>query len=207
MSNGRSRYSNVVLTLAVFLALGGTSFAAASLTGRDVRDGSLSGRDIRDGSLRERDLARSTVAALRGRRGPAGVPGDRGPRGEPGVAGPQGPPGASSSQARGPKERAHVLADGTLDGPRTTGGVRRVFKIGTGRYCVEVFVVRDNSDVAAAPRSVIVTPDRDGPRAATVTVDDVPVCRTANGAGTVLVTVFALDSGAPTDGGFFAVFD
>jgi hypothetical protein len=35
---------------------GGSSYAAISITGRDVRDGSLTGRDIRNNSLTGRDL-------------------------------------------------------------------------------------------------------------------------------------------------------
>jgi hypothetical protein len=38
-------------TLAVFIALGGSSYAALSITGQDVRDGSLTARDLRRDSL------------------------------------------------------------------------------------------------------------------------------------------------------------
>jgi hypothetical protein len=44
-------YANVMATLAVFIALGGTSYATLRLTGRDIRDRSLSGRDLQRNSL------------------------------------------------------------------------------------------------------------------------------------------------------------
>ena len=47
----RLTYANVMSTLAVFIALGGSSYAAVSITGRDVRDGSLTARDLRRNSL------------------------------------------------------------------------------------------------------------------------------------------------------------
>jgi hypothetical protein len=45
-----------VAYLALFVALGGSSYAAVAITGRDVRDGSLTGRDIRNNSLTGRDI-------------------------------------------------------------------------------------------------------------------------------------------------------
>ncbi len=38
-------------TLAVFIALGGSSYAALSITGRDVADGSLTYRDLKRNTL------------------------------------------------------------------------------------------------------------------------------------------------------------
>ena len=58
-------YANVTATLALFVALGGSSYAALKITGRDVKNNSLTGRDVRalttkdvkNGSLLARDLA------------------------------------------------------------------------------------------------------------------------------------------------------
>src|SRR3954464_1701260 len=47
----RPTYANVTSTLALFVALGGTSYAAATISGSDVRDHSLTGRDVTRGSL------------------------------------------------------------------------------------------------------------------------------------------------------------
>jgi len=91
----RPSYSNVVATAAMFIALGGTSYAAVkitgaevrdgTLTGRDVRNGSLSGRDVRNGSLRAADIAPGQIPA-----GPRGPRGAAGPKGEKGDRGPGG---------------------------------------------------------------------------------------------------------------------
>jgi hypothetical protein len=52
----RASHGTVVAYLALFVALGGSSYAAVAITGRDVRDGSLTGRDIRNNSLTGRDV-------------------------------------------------------------------------------------------------------------------------------------------------------
>ena len=62
----RLSYANVVATLTLFIALGGTSYAVLhigsadvvdnSLRSRDIRNGTLLGRDLRDRSIRARDI-------------------------------------------------------------------------------------------------------------------------------------------------------
>jgi hypothetical protein len=44
-------YANVIATVALFIALGGSAYAAAQLTGDDIKDRSLSAEDIKRGSL------------------------------------------------------------------------------------------------------------------------------------------------------------
>ena len=78
----------VISLVALFVALGGTSYAAVSITGKNVTDGSLSGTDIKNGSLRGADvrngsltagdLSAKTIASLRGATGPAGATGATG---------------------------------------------------------------------------------------------------------------------------------
>jgi hypothetical protein len=56
-------YANVMATAAVFIALGGSSYAALTITGADVQNGSITKRDIKkntlDGSrIRESRLAK-----------------------------------------------------------------------------------------------------------------------------------------------------
>ena len=57
--HGRVTYANVTATLALFVALGGSSYAAIKITGRDVKDDSLTGRDVR--SLTSRDVKDGTL--------------------------------------------------------------------------------------------------------------------------------------------------
>ena len=47
----RMSYANVMATLAVFIALGGSSYAALSITGREVANGSLTYRDLKRNTL------------------------------------------------------------------------------------------------------------------------------------------------------------
>ena len=53
---GQLTYANVVATLALFIALGGSSYAALTVTGKDVRNGSLTGKDVKRNSLTGRQI-------------------------------------------------------------------------------------------------------------------------------------------------------
>jgi hypothetical protein len=48
--------ATVISLVALFVALGGTAFAAVTITGRDVKNGSLTGKDIRSNSISGRDI-------------------------------------------------------------------------------------------------------------------------------------------------------
>ena len=56
---------NLLTLLALFVALGGTTYAAAKIGGADVRNGSLTGADIRNGSLSEKELSADRAAGAR----------------------------------------------------------------------------------------------------------------------------------------------
>lgn len=118
-------YSNVVASLALFLALGGTSYAAVTISGANIKNGTITGidlkngsvgpadvasltsADIKDGSLALTDLSATARVGLVGPQGPAGSggaagpvgpqgpQGPAGPTGNPGAAGPAGAPGAN----------------------------------------------------------------------------------------------------------------
>jgi hypothetical protein len=88
----RLSYANVVATLALFVALGGTSYALTlprnsvgskqlrtnSIGRSEIKRGAVNTRAIKNQSIRLRDVSRGTRNALRG---------------TPGLTGPQGPPG------------------------------------------------------------------------------------------------------------------
>lgn len=97
----RLTYANVMATVAVFIALGGVSYAAVTLpknsvggaqikrnavTGSDVRNSSLTGADVKNASLTASDFKGGLP------RGEKGEPGAAGPAGSPGPAGPAGTP-------------------------------------------------------------------------------------------------------------------
>jgi hypothetical protein len=108
----RLTYANVVATLALFIALGGTSYAALTITGKNVKNGSLTGADVKNGSLTGADVKNNSLTGGDIRNGslrsadfkagelPAGRPGDPGPQGPAGPAGPEGPRGPQGE--RGP---------------------------------------------------------------------------------------------------------
>jgi hypothetical protein len=56
---------NVVAYLALFVALGGTAYAANEWTGENIVDGSLTGVDIKNLSVQGKDLAENTVPSSR----------------------------------------------------------------------------------------------------------------------------------------------
>jgi hypothetical protein len=123
----RLTYSNVMATTAVFLALGGTSYAALSVTGKNVRNSSLTGQDVRDKSLTRKDFKGS----VRGPAGPQGAQGPQGTQGPQGATGPQGPQGNPGADAT--KLFAHVTSSGTLySGQGATAATRT----STGNYTV-----------------------------------------------------------------------
>lgn len=74
---GHLTYANVMATIAVFVALGGSTYAAVAITGRDVKDGSLSGRDIKRNSLTGRQIAESQLGPVRRARNAARLAGRR----------------------------------------------------------------------------------------------------------------------------------
>jgi len=96
MSRLRSHlsYANTMATIAVFIALGGTSYAVAQLPrnsvgAKQIRAGAVGksevhrsavrSKHIRDRSVALRDISVSARTALRGQTGPAGAQGPPGP--------------------------------------------------------------------------------------------------------------------------------
>lgn len=112
----RIQPATAIALVALFVALGGTSYAAVSITGKqvkdssltgkdvkrssltgsDVRNGSLTGGDVKDGSLTGADVRKGSVPVdrLSGRL-PAGPAGPAGATGATGPAGPAGSPDTS----------------------------------------------------------------------------------------------------------------
>jgi hypothetical protein len=57
----RFTYANAMSTLAVFIALGGSSYAALRIDGRDIVNNSVRGVDVRNGTLGEHDIKRNAL--------------------------------------------------------------------------------------------------------------------------------------------------
>jgi hypothetical protein len=83
LARARLTYANVTATLALFVALGGTTYAAAKLPRNSVgtaqlRPGAVHSTDIADRTVRVQDIAVSARGSLRGRPGPTGPAGPAG---------------------------------------------------------------------------------------------------------------------------------
>lgn len=57
----RLTYANVMSTIAVFIALGGSSYAALQIDSGDIANNSVRGVDVRNRSLSERDIRRNAL--------------------------------------------------------------------------------------------------------------------------------------------------
>ena len=87
-------YANAVSSLALFIALGGSSYAAITLPRNSVgsaqiRTAAVTGSEIKNGAIHSTDIAKGTRTALHGAAGPtgpAGAAGAQGPAGAPAVS-------------------------------------------------------------------------------------------------------------------------
>ena len=60
----RLTYANVMSTLAVFIALGGSSYAAFTISGSSIKNRSISGHKLRHNTLTGREIKESTLARV-----------------------------------------------------------------------------------------------------------------------------------------------
>lgn len=122
----RLTYANVMATLALFLALGGTSYAVTALPKNSVgtaqlKKNAVTGAKVKDGSLTSGDFAAGTLLkGDTGATGATGATGPAGPQGETGAAGAAGPAGAQYASADGDSQtnpietNAVTVASGTV---------------------------------------------------------------------------------------------
>lgn len=94
---GHLSYANVMATVAVFIALGGTSYAVTvlprnSVGSKQVRTNAIGAAELRSGAVRSAEIKRRAIrlddlslGAQRSLRGQSGATGPQGPAGPPGV--------------------------------------------------------------------------------------------------------------------------
>jgi hypothetical protein len=129
-------YANVTATLALFIALGGSSYAAVKITGKDVANESLTSKDVKNRSLLKRDFKAGQLPA--GAPGPQGLKGEQGIQGLKGNNGNDGAPGADGTA----KAFAAVSAQGGLYDVPNRKNVDRATHgaTGSGFYCLNTTV-------------------------------------------------------------------
>src|SRR5262249_17214644 len=130
----------VIASLALAVAMGGTSYAAVSLPANSVGT-----RQLRNSAVTLKKISRSARASLRGGkgdRGPQGIQGIQGNQGIPGPKGDQGPPGPLLS---------------TLPSGRTLTGVYMVF-LANATFAFEALssVISFQLPLTSTPAGVVV---------------------------------------------------
>jgi hypothetical protein len=160
----RISYANVVASVALFAALGGSSYAAIAVTGSNVKNGSLTGRDVRNGSLTSRDVRDQSLlardfkadqlpAGAKGDPGPQGPKGDKGDTGPQGIQGPTGPAGPKGDPGTPGTARAFARVD--AEGRLEVGKGLTTSPITEGQTCVRPTA---DSGIVAAAAAPIVSP-------------------------------------------------
>lgn len=158
---GRLTYANVMATIAVLFALGGTSVAAVTLKrnavkGRNIATGAVGTRAVLDRSLLAQDFRPGQLAASL--KGESGLRGPAGPAGTPGAAGRDGAALAARFAGGGididgaayydlPMELRWTQPAGTLD--ELKGVMTVTFPPACLSGTVHLQVVRDGLEVSA----------------------------------------------------------
>ena len=169
----RLTYANVVASLALFVALGGTGYAALQLPKNSVgaaqiRAKAVGSSEIRDRSVRTADISRSARDRLRGQQGPTG---------------PAGPSGTAF--------RAAVTAGGV----KTLGNATNTsHQGGTNVYSVEFAQDVSGCIYSAVLAAVQAGPQLEQPPAGRITV-------ASGGGNRVTVSTFGVD-GSPAEAPF-----
>jgi hypothetical protein len=147
----RLTYSNVIATLALFLALGGASAIAASQLGKNsvgskqLKKNAVTAAKIKNGAVTQAKISGAAQTALKGATGP---------QGPVGPVGPVGPAGSSLAFAR-------IEENGTVDLSKsknvTSANVTHPL---TGLYCF--------SGLSFAPKNAVASPQFFEPKPVTL---------------------------------------
>ena len=137
--------ATVLSLVALFVALGGVSYAAVKINGANIQNNSIPGAKLRNGavtnnkvkanSLRANRLTAAARASLRGPRGAPGPRGERGERGEQGPHGLQGQQGPAGTALAYAEVIPNPLALPAFVAARTSG-FTAVTRPAGGRYCL-----------------------------------------------------------------------
>ncbi len=169
----RLTFANVVSLLALFVALGGTSYAAIKITGKNVKDSSLTGKDIKNSSLtssdvKDRSLLSKDFKAGQLPAGPRGADGANGTNGFGVLSYPFGvsPPVAAASD---PDSGAIACDPGTFP----TGGDAFAFGPAPNNDPVGGVITSDGFDFdsSGTPDGWFATWENNSPQTVTIEID------------------------------------
>ena len=113
-------YTNVTATLALFVALGGSSYAAVTLTGANVKNGTVTGSDLKNESLEGRDVDNGSLTGTELKDGSV-TTSDLGS-----LAGADLQPGQLASGPQGPRGTTQVLTRRIADVALNSGDAKDV---------------------------------------------------------------------------------
>jgi hypothetical protein len=139
--SARLTYANVISTAALFIAMGGASYAALR-----IPPGSVGTRQLKNHAVTLMKISHNARNALRGA---SGQPGPAGPPGPIGPTGPQGPPGVA-------RAFGEVSAAGQLSNSK---GDVTVTHVASGRYCLTVSGADPAIETIAVTLNVQSNPD------------------------------------------------
>ena len=129
------RHGTAVAYLALFATLGGSAYAAVTVTGNNIKDGTVTGKDVKNRTLGTNKLSPNALSSLAGQPGPTGPQGEKGANGPAGPAGPKGETGATGPAGpEGPQGSRGLQGPSGVSGweYRVSEGVRLgAFETGT----------------------------------------------------------------------------
>ena len=179
-ARARLTYANVIATMALFVALGGSSYAAlqlpkGSVGTKQLKRNAVTSPKVKPGSLVLSDFRASQRSRLRGPAGNAGPAGPAGARGPQGLIGPQGIPGAPGAPAA--TLFAFVRDDGALlhgagavDAEETASGIYEVTFDESVVGCVSVATIGQSDGAGFVSPNTFIQADLAAPDDNSVTV-------------------------------------
>jgi hypothetical protein len=202
-------FANVLAVMALFIALGGTGYAALTLPknsvgNKQIKKNAVTSSKVKNHSLKKVDFAKNQL--------PAGKQGVQGPQGVAGAQGPTGPTGATGAAGEA-VAYARVGADGTLS-TGTPAQSKNVVQANiahtasSGIYCI--------GGLSFAPASAVVTTDNADAMATSNQIASVAVQRgqtlnscdaTHQQARVVMNQVDQTNAPTLTDHGFYIWFE
>jgi hypothetical protein len=186
----RPRHGTVAAYLALFVALGGTSFAASTALPRNsvgnsqLKSSAVTGSKVKNGSLTASDFRSGSLPA-----GKTGATGPAGPAGPTGATGPAGPSGAGEIAVAAINQSGAIdsLSSGSFTSANLIHNV-------AGAYCVVGLPI--------TPKNIIATPYSgfNGPVSISASIGVFGQCPIGTQAS---ITVISDTTGAALNNGFF----